>query len=807
MALKKTALLKTLFFIFLISTFCSSSDLTVTKDGSGKYTTIQAAVNAAVSGDRIVILDSGIYEERVIIDSIKSNITLTSQSASKPTISWKDTLHIHPTSSQEATQKIIDFHNNGALLIYKAFDITIENIKIDGVSPFAFGANSIWNGKDPMQHGNSAITVKSSGNVVIRNCDICNAYFGIYLKDDNNGGIYTNANSGDSDPWNFKGFGRNGNHLIEKNRIHNNSYGIFCESMWDLGSTIRYNLIYENHHYSNEFAEKVENLTSDGTNQPGGAFFFKDHLLSPLAIYNNTLWHNRLSFVGHWKSGSQHLLFNNIIAQPDSLYNSYQSLDPSFSHRMHHSLYAAQSQKIGTQSMIYSFIDPDRGIDTFITVSKFILPYVMGNMGKLEEEGFSVSAKIQSSSGLIDTTIFVDKAIRPGARILEPFKNSTIGWFEMKFISTDISSPDFLTPDWNDPDVARLVLDQGWSSAGICDADGSIADIGAISKSGSPQDLIRTYPLTPAIIDGTKAVLNFKITSNSSITSPKIKYLRLIKNIPYGEDSMGPDTPISESDVVEFSVTDNIKSGVNSVTLDLGTTSLTGNYAFFEMIIEATNSSGKTVGSVPCFIPYRKTANKFEVTVLDKSGTSKITSLKTGDTVQIRINAVSTSGNSPFKSVINPASVTLSSGAAILNIDKSELKIDSIVETITFPVIFTKVPDEGIEFINVSGLFSDEPSTGIPQNLIVGTSEKITVKSDNSSVFDHKKPKSSPYHKPGIFFTIYNANGRMIYRGSANTFNQINSQIQSLKSGKGIYFVQSRSADGLIIDTRRISKF
>jgi hypothetical protein len=401
----------------------------------------------------------------------------------------------------------------------------------------------------------------------------------------------------------------------------------------------------------------------------------------------------------------------------------------------------------------------------------------------------------------------VDKAIRPGARILEPFKNSTIGWFEMKFISTDISSPDFLTPDWNDPDVARLVLDQGWSSAGICDADGSIADIGAISKSGSPQDLIRTYPLTPAIIDGTKAVLNFKITSNSSITSPKIKYLRLIKNIPYGEDSMGPDTPISESDVVEFSVTDNIKSGVNSVTLDLGTTSLTGNYAFFEMIIEATNSSGKTVGSVPCFIPYRKTANKFEVTVLDKSGTSKITSLKTGDTVQIRINAVSTSGNSPFKSVINPASVTLSSGAAILNIDKSELKIDSIVETITFPVIFTKVPDEGIEFINVSGLFSDEPSTGIPQNLIVGTSEKITVKSDNSSVFDHKKPKSSPYHKPGIFFTIYNANGRMIYRGSANTFNQINSQIQSLKSGKGIYFVQSRSADGLIIDTRRISKF
>jgi parallel beta-helix repeat protein len=424
-----------------------------------------------------VILDGGVYEERVVIDSSKINITLTSQSASKPTICWKDTVHIHPTSYEEAKNLIIDFHNNGALLIYKASNITIENIKIDGVSPFVFGALSVWDGRYSLQHGNSAISVKSSGNVVIRNCDIFNAYFGIYIKDDNYGGIYTNANPDDSDPWNFGGFGKNGNHLIERNRIHNNSFGIFCESMWDLGSAIRYNLFYENHHHSNEFAEEVFDLTNDGHNHRGGAFFFKDHMLSPLAIYNNTLWHNRYSFVGHWKSGIQHLLFNNIIAQPDIFATSHLSLDPNFTRRMHHSLYAVQGVKPSISSQYYYFSFTDDEFAEVITVSAANFVRIMNRMDA-EKEGMNISVKLQSPDGPIDTTIFVDWAIPPGARIISSraqttYSDSTVRWFEMNFLSTDSSSPDFLVPDWNDPDVERLVLNQGWPVAGITDADGS----------------------------------------------------------------------------------------------------------------------------------------------------------------------------------------------------------------------------------------------------------------------------------------------------------------------------------------------
>jgi hypothetical protein len=120
----------------------------------------------------------------------------------------------------------------------------------------------------------------------------------------------------------MSGFGKTGNHLIENNRIHNNSFGIFFESTWDLGSVIRYNLIYENHHQTTAFASQVKNLTDEGSNQPGGAIAFKDHSLSPVAIYNNTFYKNYLIFVGHWRPALQCLVFNNIYSKPFSYWSS-----------------------------------------------------------------------------------------------------------------------------------------------------------------------------------------------------------------------------------------------------------------------------------------------------------------------------------------------------------------------------------------------------------------------------------------------------------------------------------------------------
>lgn len=64
----------------------SSSVLTVSKTGDGQYNTIQAAIDASVPGDEIIILDSSVYDEQVTIDSTKRDLILRSSSSSKPTI-------------------------------------------------------------------------------------------------------------------------------------------------------------------------------------------------------------------------------------------------------------------------------------------------------------------------------------------------------------------------------------------------------------------------------------------------------------------------------------------------------------------------------------------------------------------------------------------------------------------------------------------------------------------------------------------------------------------------------------------------
>lgn len=204
-----------LFSFFLSATIFSSaysfSMFTVSKSGGGQFNTIQAAIDASSPGDEIIILDSSIYDELVTIDSTKRDLILKSRSSSIPTIRFRDTIHIHPTSESEAAQSIIDFDKNGALRILKSSNITIEGIKIDGVIPYVFGADGVWYTYRPfdLQHGNAGITIRSSGNVAIRNCDISNAYFGIFIKDDNYGGIYSNVNPKKSASWNLNRFGLN----------------------------------------------------------------------------------------------------------------------------------------------------------------------------------------------------------------------------------------------------------------------------------------------------------------------------------------------------------------------------------------------------------------------------------------------------------------------------------------------------------------------------------------------------------------------------------------------------------------------
>ncbi len=220
------------------------------------YKSVQSAIDAAKDGDEVVIMDFAVYKEQVTIAN-KKNFILRSdnpKSLRKPTIQYQDKKNVGPTTCDEAKiDSLINFDQNGALRVMRSSGVIIDGIKVDGGGASYFAYPRVWDGdqkcQHPLFHGNAAVVVWISGAVVVRNCDLMNSYFGISFKDRNEGGIYANANPADNKKWAvvpLSGFGKTGNHIVEYNRIHGNSWGIYFESTWDLGTVIRYNLIYEN---------------------------------------------------------------------------------------------------------------------------------------------------------------------------------------------------------------------------------------------------------------------------------------------------------------------------------------------------------------------------------------------------------------------------------------------------------------------------------------------------------------------------------------------------------------------------------
>jgi hypothetical protein len=696
---------------FILLTYTNASfaaTRTVAKTGAD-FTTISAAIVAAAPGDMIVIMDTETYEEQVTIDSTKYPLIIKSNnplSLTKPTIKYKDTLNVGPRTYAESKDRSkLTFDRNGALRLLNARNVILDGIAISGGEPFVFGYKQVWNGTDPLQYGNSAIAVWQCGGIIIRNCDISNAYIGISFKDRNVGGIFSNPNSGDLDTSQnipMSRYGLMGNHLIERNRIHNNSFGIYSESSWDLGSTVRYNLIYENHHATEAFQTKVLNLTDEGANHPGGAFMFKDVQLSPLSIYNNTFWHNFIIFAGHWQAGYQHLVFNNIFGVPNKYWQSVtgfsitaMELTPVLINRICNSVFSAQ-----------------------------VRPPQPGSV--------TIMLKIAQ---LLDT---VDMVIDPGTLLTSSggFPASANNrWLEMdsiKFLSMNPASDKFLEPNWEDADVQNFIIQKGWQASGVKNTDGTWADLGAIEQAHGTQSFVGTInPVpSPITISGGLAQIVFTLDQRiGTLKDPVIKLLRLVK-IKYKKDSFGSGEQtlvIGSGDMSTLTppTTPPVQVGANSYAV---TISSVADYAFIEMMVEATGADGKQFAMATGFLPYRKLDYKIAVEIHSKNGSDPLLSqVHVGDTVQLRLLPQKLDGSS-FWSPLDKVSVTLSSGFNLMVPGNPPVPLAYPSGLAGGPdsklVIFTGIPEGGIEHISAGGEWKDLSATA-PIPFVGGTSIKV----------------------------------------------------------------------------------
>lgn len=94
----------TLLFTLLCvgETFAQAYDLIVAKDGSGDYNNIQEAVNAIrdykPEGRQRILVRKGVYEEKVIIPSYKTNITLIGEDCDSTILVWHDHANMRTAS-------------------------------------------------------------------------------------------------------------------------------------------------------------------------------------------------------------------------------------------------------------------------------------------------------------------------------------------------------------------------------------------------------------------------------------------------------------------------------------------------------------------------------------------------------------------------------------------------------------------------------------------------------------------------------------------------------------------------------------
>lgn len=772
-----------------------AATFTVSKDGRGAFSSIQAAVNAAKPGDVVDILDAATYAEQVTIDSTKNSLTLIGAKKPtdpKPTILYQDKIHVGPRNCQEAlTPAKIDFDQNGALRVLQARNVRIEGVIVDGGGAYPFGHEAVWgNGTDcngqlfALAHGNAALVLWIAGDAIVRHSEFRNAYFGISVKDRNEGGIFANANPADLEKWKvvpLSGFAKTGNHLVEHSRIHDNSWGFFFESAWDLGSTLRYNLIYENYHKPATIPLVKDLPGSEGTNQPGGAMMFKDVLLTPLAIYNNTFWHNFLLFSGHWRAGAQHLLFNNLYGSPNSLWatdpnfpNPFHAMDPKFVHRQFHNIYSVQAMKPVNQKQDYNAGRTDSATNQYVegrvSLDTTGQVRIMNGIDQVEREGLEVRIPIELSTGTVYETRRADFVVLPGARIVGQAGNafpaaSEVRWLEIPFQSTDPKDPNFLEPDWDFPAVAEYIKDGGWPAAGLTDVDGSPADIGAIASGGTPEDLFITKALSPVFVTGTEATLSFSVTElTGKMLNPTVKLLRWNNDVPFQAEIFG-NGALALPAAATLNATGAVQTSGTTLTATVPSRTATQRYAFAEILIQGTDATGRVVHSNLAFLPFRQLDYRFLVQVFNEAGTTELTEVQVGVPVKIKITPQQANGSS-FTNTVKPVEINLNSGSPLFGADAATpLGFPSgITGTVAPTAVFTRVPAGGLEIVRVSGLWENGDlglaflgvSKGI--RILPGAPAKVAFQSPPSKI---DNPGIAPVADPGIPFegeiSVYDA--------------------------------------------------
>ena len=124
-----------LFLIIVLNTF-SQRKIVVAKDGSGKYTTIQQALDAVPTGNTkpfIIFIKNGIYKEKIVLDTRKNFVRLMGEDKNKTVITYDN-----HAGTKLANGDTLNTWNCATFFVY-GDDFRAENITFENNAGFTAG--------------------------------------------------------------------------------------------------------------------------------------------------------------------------------------------------------------------------------------------------------------------------------------------------------------------------------------------------------------------------------------------------------------------------------------------------------------------------------------------------------------------------------------------------------------------------------------------------------------------------------------------------------------------------------------------
>lgn len=233
--IKKTVvILFAVFFAFqAIVGSAAAATIYVDDDGPGNYTTIQAAVNDASSGDQIIV-KPGTYNEYIEVDMSELTIVSESGNPDDTIVQATDSLYVFNVLASGVSIKGFNIKGDGdstaVYINYGLGNCHIENNKISnfisGIEIFLFSTGNVVKNNEISSCSDGIILSECSSNTLSNN-KISDCTSGVYLGIDSSSNTL-NSNEILNCEYGIRLLGCTSN-ALENNLIMENEYGIFIE--------------------------------------------------------------------------------------------------------------------------------------------------------------------------------------------------------------------------------------------------------------------------------------------------------------------------------------------------------------------------------------------------------------------------------------------------------------------------------------------------------------------------------------------------------------------------------------------------